>query len=310
MHWRGYERPCAGAAAGACPCAGASASLPCSLRLSVPGGALAATALQVLAAFVDDDLTQAEVAQHLGLAQQRIAQLLLYNRFNTTAGCIKIPEFRFRQYWKQMANFKSLRGGKLPRDPERAAQADRLPPTQAAHADALASTRWPAGPRTRGTPLRGPRARSRGLPPASTCRTPGAADGAWGWRAGHASPCHHTGASWCTAYGTADPFVLVRSPTSLGELPLQADACMPPGERRAGPADPDDRCPPSTEAAQRRSPTRTLSLLLAYSHRGYVPALRTGAARAPEGRGRVLAARCSVASPLWWCAVLPVCGRP
>jgi len=75
-----------------------------------------------------------------------------------------------------------------------------------------------------------------------------------------------------------------------------AGACMLPGERRAGPADPDDRCPPSTEAAQRRSPTRTLSLLLAYSHRGYVPALRTGAARAPEGRGRVLAARCSVTS--------------
>ena len=33
--------------------------------------------------------------------------------------------------------------------------------------------RWPAGPRTRGTPLRGPRARARGLTPVCTCRHPG-----------------------------------------------------------------------------------------------------------------------------------------
>jgi len=44
VRWRGYERRCAGAAAGAQPCASALAPLPSPLRPSVAGAPLAAGA--------------------------------------------------------------------------------------------------------------------------------------------------------------------------------------------------------------------------------------------------------------------------
>jgi hypothetical protein len=66
----------------------------------------------VLARYDAEGVTQAQLAEWAGVKQTYVSRLLLYHRFNMTVSHIKIPEFRFRQYWKQMATFKHLKNGR------------------------------------------------------------------------------------------------------------------------------------------------------------------------------------------------------
>jgi hypothetical protein len=63
----------------------------------------------------DAGMTHREIAACIGIGQPRVDQLLRYHRFNTfldglTTEVVKIPEFRFRQYWQQMSDPQSTRG--------------------------------------------------------------------------------------------------------------------------------------------------------------------------------------------------------
>jgi hypothetical protein len=60
-------------------------------------------------------VTEKELAEWTGISQQRIAQLLRYQRFlhccqvNTTTVVSEITEGRFRQYWQQMSDPQTMR---------------------------------------------------------------------------------------------------------------------------------------------------------------------------------------------------------
>jgi hypothetical protein len=56
-------------------------------------------------------LTEREIAKAIKLGQQRVRQLLRYYRYlGFTTAVVKIPEFRFRQYWQQVRDPYSTRG--------------------------------------------------------------------------------------------------------------------------------------------------------------------------------------------------------
>src|SRR5262245_27293031 len=71
---------------------------------------------ELLARYRAEGLTQREIAEALELAQQRINQLLIYARYiaSTTGSSTRISEWRFRAYWKQIADPQVTRGRREP----------------------------------------------------------------------------------------------------------------------------------------------------------------------------------------------------
>jgi hypothetical protein len=78
----------------------------------------------IIAEAVEGELTQEEIGEVLGLKRAYISQLLLYHRFNVAVATLpKIPEGRFRQYWKEKG--KGARLGRVSRDPVKQAERTR-----------------------------------------------------------------------------------------------------------------------------------------------------------------------------------------
>jgi hypothetical protein len=70
---------------------------------------------EAMAEAQDAGMKMRDIAACVGIAYQRVDQLLRYHRFNTflenlSTAVDKIPEFRFRQYWQQMSDPFETRG--------------------------------------------------------------------------------------------------------------------------------------------------------------------------------------------------------